>query len=155
MSRKKHNISYIKPEEPAFLRRLKEEAGFVEGPTVDTKREELPLSDEEEDLDWGTVVVLKPGDLTADQAKEEKQKQEEEKEKAPADLSQRVVFKAPKRSNPESTESETGEKPAAAQKKQKTIDNKKRHLLSFEQEDEEEDWTESESIVDILNELFW
>lgn len=37
MSRKKHNISYIKPEEPAFLRRLKEEAGFVEGPTVDTK----------------------------------------------------------------------------------------------------------------------
>lgn len=65
------------------------------------------------------------------------------------------MFKAPKRSNPESTESETGEKPAAAQKKQKTIDNKKRHLLSFEQEDEEEDWTESESIVDILNELFW
>lgn len=140
MSRKKHNISYIKPDEPAFLRRLKEEAGFVEGPTVDTKREELPASDEEEDLDWGTVVVLKPGDLTADQAKEEKRKQEEEKEKAPADLRQKIVFKAPptgnKRSNPETVDCE---KPPGGQKKQKTIENKKKHLLSFDQEEEEEE----------------
>ncbi|KAL1456677.1 hypothetical protein WDU94_001389 [Cyamophila willieti] len=141
MSRKKHNISYIKPEEPAFLRRLKEEAGFVEGPTVDTKREELPVSDGEEELDWGTVVVLKPGDLTEEQAREEKLKQETEKESAAADLNQKIVFKAPskKRSNPESAESEPAAPTVGGQKKQKTIENKKKHLLSFDQEEEEED----------------
>lgn len=37
MSRKKHNISYIKPEEPKFLRDLKEKIGYKEGPNVDTK----------------------------------------------------------------------------------------------------------------------
>lgn len=36
-SRKKHNVSYIKPEEPKFLRELKEQIGYKEGPTVDTK----------------------------------------------------------------------------------------------------------------------
>uniref|UniRef100_A0A8D8ZRE0 Uncharacterized protein KIAA1143 homolog n=1 Tax=Cacopsylla melanoneura TaxID=428564 RepID=A0A8D8ZRE0_9HEMI len=145
MSRKKHNISYIKPDEPAFLRRLKEEAGFVEGPTVDTKREDLPDSDGEEDLDWGTVVVLKPGDLTEEQAKEEKLKQEKEKESAAADLNQKIVFTAPiskKRSNPESAESEPSAAPpttGSGKKKQKTIENKKKHLLSFDQEEDEED----------------
>lgn len=33
----KRNISYIKPEEPNFLKRLKEQIGYKEGPTVDTK----------------------------------------------------------------------------------------------------------------------
>ena len=37
MSRKKHNISYIKPEEPKFLRDLKIQAGYKEGPTIETK----------------------------------------------------------------------------------------------------------------------
>lgn len=37
MSRKKHNISYIKPDEPKFLRELKEQVGYKEGPTIDTK----------------------------------------------------------------------------------------------------------------------
>lgn len=41
MSNKKRGISYIKNEEPAFLKRMKEQAGFKEGPTVDTKRERL------------------------------------------------------------------------------------------------------------------
>lgn len=37
MSRKKHNVSYMKPDEPKFLRELKEQVGYKEGPTVDTK----------------------------------------------------------------------------------------------------------------------
>lgn len=36
-SKKKHNIDYVKPEEPAFITRLKAQAGYVEGPSVDTK----------------------------------------------------------------------------------------------------------------------
>lgn len=37
MSRKKHNISYIKQDEPKFLRELKEQIGYKEGSNVDTK----------------------------------------------------------------------------------------------------------------------
>lgn len=33
----KRNITYVKPNEPKFLRKLKEEIGYKEGPTVDTK----------------------------------------------------------------------------------------------------------------------
>ena len=34
---KRNKISYIKPREPSFLRKLKQEANYKEGPTVDTK----------------------------------------------------------------------------------------------------------------------
>lgn len=34
---KKRSVSYIKPLEPAFLTRLKEQAGYIEGPTLETK----------------------------------------------------------------------------------------------------------------------
>lgn len=33
----KRNVAYIKPQEPAFLARLKQDIGYKEGPTVDTK----------------------------------------------------------------------------------------------------------------------
>lgn len=33
----KRNVAYIKPQEPEFLRKLKEQVGYKEGPTVDTK----------------------------------------------------------------------------------------------------------------------
>ena len=34
---KKNAVSFTKPPEPAFLRRIKEQMGYKEGPTVDTK----------------------------------------------------------------------------------------------------------------------
>lgn len=34
---KKNQILFIKPDEPAFLKRLKAAAGYKEGPNVDTK----------------------------------------------------------------------------------------------------------------------
>lgn len=37
MSLKKHSVAFIKPDEPKFLRDLKIQAGYKEGPTVDTK----------------------------------------------------------------------------------------------------------------------
>lgn len=33
----KKPVAYIKPQDPSFLVKLKKEAGYVEGPTVDTK----------------------------------------------------------------------------------------------------------------------
>lgn len=37
MGPKRNQVSYIKPNEPAFLRRIKQQAGYRESPDVDTK----------------------------------------------------------------------------------------------------------------------
>lgn len=34
---KKGNVSWVKPNEPAFLRKFKNDVGYKEGPTVETK----------------------------------------------------------------------------------------------------------------------
>ncbi|KAL3275423.1 hypothetical protein HHI36_020185 [Cryptolaemus montrouzieri] len=74
----KKNVTFIKPEEPSFLKKLKEQAGYKEGPTVDTKREDLgPIDDrdfEDTEEEKPTVVVLNSGDLTAEEATREQEK---------------------------------------------------------------------------------
>ncbi|XP_017773271.1 PREDICTED: uncharacterized protein KIAA1143 homolog [Nicrophorus vespilloides] len=77
----KRNIAYIKPEEPNFLKRIKEQVGYKEGPTVDTKREDTERRLQAEDFEdtndeLPTVVVLKPGDLTAEEVDQHKQQGE-------------------------------------------------------------------------------
>lgn len=34
---KKSNVSWVKPAEPSFLKKFKNDVGFKEGPTVETK----------------------------------------------------------------------------------------------------------------------
>uniref|UniRef100_A0A6P7H6P9 Uncharacterized protein KIAA1143 homolog n=1 Tax=Diabrotica virgifera virgifera TaxID=50390 RepID=A0A6P7H6P9_DIAVI len=74
----KRHVAYIKPDEPSFLKKLKREAGYIEGPTVDTKRENYGEVSQEDLLDTEeekpTVVVLKPGDLTAEEAQLEEER---------------------------------------------------------------------------------
>uniref|UniRef100_A0A8C4QJE8 Zgc:77056 n=1 Tax=Eptatretus burgeri TaxID=7764 RepID=A0A8C4QJE8_EPTBU len=41
------NITYVRPAEPAFLRRFKERIGHQEGPTVETKRQVQVEKDED------------------------------------------------------------------------------------------------------------
>ncbi|XP_049780537.1 uncharacterized protein KIAA1143 homolog [Schistocerca cancellata] len=101
---KRNTISYVKPQEPAFLTRLKQEAGFVPKDTVETKKVTLP-SCTDDDLDdkddeQPVVVVLKPGDISAEEAEQIKAEQLQKASEAPADLSQRVVFRAPSKSTP-------------------------------------------------------
>ncbi|CAD1472261.1 unnamed protein product, partial [Heterotrigona itama] len=111
MLRKKHNVSYIKPTEPKFLRELKEQIGYKEGPTIDTKREILPQdsnNEEEREEEKPVVVVLNSEHLTAEQAEAYKKKKEEEEANTPADLSKRIIFKKNKRTE---TESDTANKP--------------------------------------------
>ncbi|KAK2581906.1 hypothetical protein KPH14_002362 [Odynerus spinipes] len=134
MSRRKL-VSYIRPEEPKFLRELKEQIKYKEGPTVDTKREALPRvsDDETEDLEGEkpVVVVLNSGDLTAEEVdKFEKQKQEEEAA-APADLSKRIIFSKNKLKNKSSN---SAEEPVSKKVKR---DKQKKAVLSFNDEDEE------------------
>ncbi|XP_011638930.1 uncharacterized protein KIAA1143 homolog [Pogonomyrmex barbatus] len=137
MSRKKHNISYIKPDEPKFLRELKEQIGYKEGPTVDTKREVLPEAsdDEREDLvdEKPIVVVLNSGDLTAEEADAFKKQKEEEEKNASADLSKKIIFRKTKTTDTESTtDSDKPVKKKAKKEKQKVV-------LSFDTNNDDEE----------------
>ncbi|KAL1517590.1 hypothetical protein ABEB36_001332 [Hypothenemus hampei] len=139
---KKHNIAYVKPEEPSFLRKLKEQIGYKEGPTVDTKRENLEAANEEDfrdiDEEQPQVVVLRPGDLTADEAAREKLRLEKEEESKPADLSAKIVFKKPIKKESDSLKRCLDSKEEEdIEKKSKKLKNKS--LLSFGEEEEDED----------------
>ncbi|XP_071632318.1 uncharacterized protein KIAA1143 homolog [Temnothorax longispinosus] len=138
MSRKKHNISYIKPDEPKFLRELKEKIGYKEGPTVDTKREVLPeiFDDEKEELtdEKPVVVILNSGDLTAEEADAFKKQKEKEENNAPADLSKKIIFRKTKAAETDSDTIAT-DKPV----KKKAKKEKQKVVLSFDANDNDED----------------
>ncbi|XP_024868845.1 uncharacterized protein KIAA1143 homolog [Temnothorax curvispinosus] len=138
MSRKKHNISYIKPDEPKFLRELKEKIGYKEGPTVDTKREVLPeiFDDEKEELtdEKPVVVILNSGDLTAEEADAFKKQKEKEENNAPADLSKKIIFRKTKVAETDSDTIAT-DKPV----KKKAKKEKQKVVLSFDANDNDED----------------
>ncbi|EDV39890.1 uncharacterized protein Dana_GF24239 [Drosophila ananassae] len=148
---KRNNITYVKPQEPSFLAKLKAEIGYKEGPTLETKRQRLERDPEDNDSDSGEerperedeqpqVVVLKSGDLTAEEALEEKRLAAKELAEKRADLSQPIVFKQRvKQVNVESASksSEKSEKSKSKSKKSKAVASSK---LSFnEDEDEAED----------------
>ncbi|CAG4975568.1 unnamed protein product [Parnassius apollo] len=92
---RKRNVSYIKPEDPHFLKMLKKEAGYDDRnhkfDKLDNNEEDF-VDDEESEKPQ--VVVLKSGDLTAEEAEAESQRLEKEKNESKADLSQKVIFQA-------------------------------------------------------------
>lgn len=158
----KRSVAYIKPEEPKFLKKLKEQAGYVEGPTINTKvigyvivrdcmqfkrnmfqresAERPEIEDFEDTVDeQPTVVVLQSGDLTAEEVAEIN-KQSKKEDQSPADLTKPIVFK-PKLKDKKKDEN-------VEVKKSKRIvvteDNKKskgiqRSLLSFDRDEDETD----------------
>ncbi|XP_009896702.2 uncharacterized protein KIAA1143 homolog [Dryobates pubescens] len=105
---KRNQVSYVRPAEPAFLSRFKRQVGYREGPTVETKREQLPLADDDSENgsdnedEQPQVVTLKKGDLTAEEAMKIKQQIREasksdksgaEPESEPADG--KIMFRKP------------------------------------------------------------
>ncbi|KAF1405766.1 hypothetical protein FQV23_0008702, partial [Spheniscus humboldti] len=103
---KRNQVSYVRPAEPAFLSRFKRQVGYREGPTVETKREQLPLADgdsengSDNEDEQPQVVTLKKGDLTAEEArkikqqfKEALQSNESDGESEPADG--KIMFRKP------------------------------------------------------------
>ncbi|KAM9257830.1 uncharacterized protein KIAA1143 homolog [Cariama cristata] len=103
---KRNQVSYVRPAEPAFLSRFKRQVGYREGPTVETKREQLPLADgdsengSDNEDEQPQVVTLKKGDLTAEEAMKIKQQikdalksNESDGEPEPADG--KIMFRKP------------------------------------------------------------
>ncbi|KAK2520346.1 hypothetical protein AV530_008763 [Patagioenas fasciata monilis] len=99
---KRNQVSYVRPAEPAFLSRFKRQVGYREGPTVETKREQLPLADDDSDNEdeQPQVVTLKKGDLTAEEAMKIKQQIKEalksnESDGEPEPADGKIMFKKP------------------------------------------------------------
>merc|ERR1711874_40376 len=136
---KRGGVSFSRPQDPAFLRRMKEQVGY-KNPVEDLKAKQMldhsGLDDEqdEQDDEKPTVVVLKEGDLTSEEVDRITKKLDEE-ELEPADG--RIIFKKPvKRKTDSVQENSTDEKEAKIKKKE---DKKpKQNLLSFNDDDEED-----------------
>ncbi|KAK3550951.1 hypothetical protein QTP70_011534 [Hemibagrus guttatus] len=149
---KKGNVSWVKPSEPSFLRKFKNDIGYKEGPTVDTKRQELPQcgedsGDSDREDEMPQVVVLKKGDLTAEEAVQVKQeiKGSDKDEQPPADG--KILFKKPAKRSSDKFEGISASSNSKKKKKKSENEEKKkesgvkvknRSLLSFG-DDEEED----------------
>ncbi|XP_054897983.1 uncharacterized protein KIAA1143 homolog [Poeciliopsis prolifica] len=154
---KASGVSWVKPAEPTFLKKFKTDVGYKEGPNVDTKRQAMPTPDDDSGSDredeLPQVVVLKSGDLSADEAKKLKDGMRaggegEKGEKAPSDG--KILFKKPaKRSSSDkfqgitaSSSKKKKEDGAGEQEEDKDRKSGKKvknnSLLSFGDDEEEE-----------------
>lgn len=132
---RKRNVQFSRPEDPEFLKVLKKQAGYDDRNHKFDKLEnaEEDFADDEES-ERPQVVVLKEGDLTAEEAELEQKRIEKIESETKADLSQKVLFKSKHSSTyvkntkrkPEDSNTTTSKK-------------KKQPLLSFDDEDEEEE----------------
>ncbi|KAK2090982.1 hypothetical protein P7K49_030266 [Saguinus oedipus] len=152
---KRNQVSYVRPTEPAFLARFKERVGYREGPTVETKRIQPQLPDEDGDHsdkedEQPQVVVLKKGDLSLEEVMKIKAEIKAARaDEEPASADGRILYRKPvKRPSNEKCSGLT-----ASSKKKKSHEDeinqdsvkknsqkqiKNSSLLSFDNEDENE-----------------
>ncbi|XP_020713849.1 uncharacterized protein KIAA1143 homolog [Ceratitis capitata] len=96
----KRNISYVKPQDPSFLAKLKSQIGYKEGPTIEAKRQRVDFEDNSSDSEGRPdreeekpqIVVLQKGDLNAEEVGLEEARIAKEAAEARADLSKPIVF---------------------------------------------------------------
>ncbi|XP_004835122.1 uncharacterized protein KIAA1143 homolog isoform X2 [Heterocephalus glaber] len=156
----RNRVSYVRPAEPAFLSRFKERVGYREGPTVETKRIQPQLPDGEGDHsdkedEQPQVVVLKKGDLTAEEVMKIKAEVKAAKtDEEPAAADGRILYRKPvKRPSDEkysgltasskkkkTNEDEVNKQDSLKKNSQKQIRNSS--LLSFGNDDENEHETQ-------------
>ncbi|CAL1536523.1 unnamed protein product [Lymnaea stagnalis] len=140
-------VQYVNNEEPAFIKQFKEKIGHKDGPDVNTKRQ-IPNFDEdgedddvpEKEDEQPIVVVLKSGDLTAEEAESELKQIDE----GPARLDEKITFKKPTKRVKDTTDSSTdssgdAKKQKESKKKKESTSKKTKNssLLSFGGDDEE------------------
>ncbi|KAG8572681.1 hypothetical protein GDO81_012128 [Engystomops pustulosus] len=147
---KRNQVSYVKPSEPSFLKKFKKDVGYKEGPTVDTKRQDLPVmaddsdgSDKEDELPQ--VVVLKKGDLSAEEVMNIKQQHKSTKDEEPAPADGKILFKKPAKrdkftglnaSSSKKKKPEEDKDSSSTKSSQKQVRNTS--LLSFDEEEDED-----------------
>nr|XP_002128812.1 uncharacterized protein KIAA1143 homolog [Ciona intestinalis] len=140
-------FQFIKQEQPKFITQFKKKAGLIKEPEIDDKNRPSAELDDRDDNDdeQPVIVVLKDGDLN---------KKEYEKEKDTGTVGGKIVFKQPatKRSaeekglsasskkmkansNPDKKDEQTDKKT----KTKKGTKSKTAPVLSFNEEEEDDD----------------
>ncbi|KAI9541370.1 hypothetical protein NQZ68_031026 [Dissostichus eleginoides] len=156
---KASGVTWVKPAEPSFLKKFKKDVGYKEGPSVETKLQTMPVLDDDSGSDredeLPQVVVLKGGDLSAEDVKKIKDELRPAGEKddaAPPDG--KILFKKPakrsssdkfqgikasssKKKKSDEEEEEEGEEVKKEVKSGKKVKNNS--LLSFGGDEEEEE----------------
>lgn len=136
---KKRNVNYIKPEDPEFLKVLKKQVGYDDSNhKFDALENDEKDFVDDEDSEKPQVVVLKTGDLTAEEAEIEQQNLQQKEEQTKADLSKRVIFKT-KHVSGTSLDSNKRKHKDSNQKSSK--EKKSKPVLSFGDDEFEEDDT--------------
>merc|ERR1719474_1980671 len=89
-----NNVGFVKPQEPKFLREIKEKVGYREADGIEAKMRRAKGGVDREDVEdeAPTVVVLNKGDLTEEEAKAVVEKESDE---PPPDG--KIKFKKPTR----------------------------------------------------------
>ncbi|RNA06438.1 hypothetical protein BpHYR1_000369 [Brachionus plicatilis] len=112
MSRKNNGLSWVKKQEPKFIREFKERIAYKEQSSIETKKKKLD-SDlvVEKEEDRPQVVQLQAGDLGEKEYKELKDK--EDIQNAASSFG-KILFKKPKKNIPEEekTEESSTKKPS-------------------------------------------
>ncbi|KAM6910787.1 uncharacterized protein KIAA1143 homolog isoform 2-T2 [Xenentodon cancila] len=151
---KASGVAWVKPTEPSFLKKFKSDVGYKDGATVDTKRQLMPTLDDDSGSDredeLPQVVVLKGGDLTAEEVKKIKGNEAAPDGKIlfkkPAKRSSADKFQGITASSSKKKKSSEGEKEKEKEKEEgekregksgKKVKNNS--LLSFGGDEEEED----------------
>lgn len=149
-------VACAKPADPPFIQKIKEKIGWKAEPTIESKREQLPDNDsdpefDEPDEEKPTVVVLKAGDLNAEEA-DEAQKEADLNDRTPGRYKYRkptgksgesaIKLSSVKRSSSADREEDAKRKQGSEAAEEKEIKNRPatatRNLLSFG-DDEDED----------------
>ncbi|KAL0831274.1 hypothetical protein ABMA28_002119 [Loxostege sticticalis] len=132
---RKRQVNYIKPEDPEFLKVLKRQAGYDD---KNHKFDELQNAEEDfaedDESEKPQVIVLKKGDLTAEEAELEQKRIENIESNTKADLTQKVIFKSKQKPG---TVQETNKRKNSSRKQKDS--KKSRQLLSFDNDAEEEE----------------
>lgn len=157
---KASGVTWVKPAEPSFLKKFKKDVGYKEGPSVETKLQTMPVLDDDSGSDredeLPQVVVLKGGDLSAEDVKKIKDELRPagEKDDNAAAPDGKILFKKPakrsssdkfqgikasssKKKKSDEEEEEEGEEVKKEVKSGKKVKNNS--LLSFGGEEEEEE----------------
>ncbi|XP_028392281.1 uncharacterized protein KIAA1143 homolog [Dendronephthya gigantea] len=139
MAAKSRNVKYVQQDEPSFLKKFKERVGYKEqanisdkfSDEVDRLKNESDENEQENENEEPVVVVLKPGDMTAEEVA--KFKEENSSEDCWDSKNDKPIFKKPDK---RPTDGKDGKKNVKKKKVDiKAVKNSK--LLSFDEEDDE------------------
>ncbi|XP_042875969.1 uncharacterized protein KIAA1143 homolog [Penaeus japonicus] len=165
---KRVNVAFSKPEEPAFLKRFKERVGYKEDQGMSDKFAKMPEATDEDledkDDELPQVVSLRSGDLTQEEynqlraegkldqlleGEEGEVQGPKTRDEADAPADGKIVFRKPTKRSGEEKDAkgpekkqkgeEKSEKREKKSKKEKEKELKKIKLLSFNEDEEEED----------------